>query len=220
MKKIIILLTILCLVLPGQALADDWTIRTFDAVMDSLPDNATGAISPENVRDAIISAISLAQDSSKTAISDSLALAVLRAAVRDSVCAVLSDTTAALRTEWLSNVSDSLFLALLKTDIKDTLDIYITSFAYSILDDIDEATFKATVNLEIGTDVQAQDDDLATLAGMTAWRIPYSNGSSVVTELTLGANGTFLESNGASAAPGFRVLADGDIPTTLSLIHI
>ena len=32
----------------------------------------------------------------------------------------------------------------------------LTSFARSILDDADEATFKATVNLEIGTDVLAQ----------------------------------------------------------------
>lgn len=56
------------------------------------------------------------------------------------------------------------------------------------------------------------DDDLLTLSAPTAWRLFYSNGSSVITELTLGANGTFLESNGASAAPAFRVLAAGDIP--------
>ena len=44
----------------------------------------------------------------------------------------------------------------------------ITSFAASILDDADEATFKATVNLEIGTDVQAYDADLDNLSGMQA----------------------------------------------------
>lgn len=43
----------------------------------------------------------------------------------------------------------------------------ITSFARSILDDPDEATFKATVNLEIGTDVQAWDADLDTWATVT-----------------------------------------------------
>lgn len=59
---------------------------------------------------------------------------------------------------------------------------------------------------------QTGDADLSTLAASTAWRIFYSNGSSVITELVLGANGTFLESNGASAAPAFRTLLAADIP--------
>lgn len=43
----------------------------------------------------------------------------------------------------------------------------LTAYGRSILDDADEATFKATVNLEIGTDVQAYDADLTTWAGIT-----------------------------------------------------
>jgi len=46
-------------------------------------------------------------------------------------------------------------------------EIACTAFARSILDDANEATFKATVNLEIGTDVQAYDADLTTWAGIT-----------------------------------------------------
>lgn len=42
----------------------------------------------------------------------------------------------------------------------------ISAFAKSFLDDSDEATFKATVNLEIGVDVQAWDADLDTIAGL------------------------------------------------------
>lgn len=49
----------------------------------------------------------------------------------------------------------------------DVEEISCTAFARSILDDTDEATFKATVNLEIGTDVQAYDADLTTWAGKT-----------------------------------------------------
>ena len=43
----------------------------------------------------------------------------------------------------------------------------LTAFGRSIIDDADEATFKATVNLEIGTDVQAYDADLSTYASIT-----------------------------------------------------
>jgi len=46
----------------------------------------------------------------------------------------------------------------------DVEEIACTAFARSILDDANEAAFKATVNLEIGTDVQAYDADLTTLA--------------------------------------------------------
>ena len=46
----------------------------------------------------------------------------------------------------------------------DTSDF--TAFARSILDDANEATFKATVNLEIGTDVQAWDTDLDDIAAL------------------------------------------------------
>ena len=46
----------------------------------------------------------------------------------------------------------------------------------------------------------------------TAWKMWYSNTDGDVTEITLGADGTFLESNGAAAAPDFRALEAGDIP--------
>jgi hypothetical protein len=43
----------------------------------------------------------------------------------------------------------------------------ISTFGASIIDDADEATFKATVNLEIGTDVQAYNANLNTISGLT-----------------------------------------------------
>lgn len=43
----------------------------------------------------------------------------------------------------------------------------LTAFARTILDDANEAAFKATVNLEIGTDVQAWDTHLDDIAALT-----------------------------------------------------
>jgi hypothetical protein len=66
-----------------------------------------------------------------------------------------------------------------------------TAFGRSILDDADEATFKATVNLEIGTDVQAYDAELAALAGLTsaADKLPYFTGSGTAALATFTAFG-------------------------------
>lgn len=68
-----------------------------------------------------------------------------------------------------------------------------TTFARSILDDADEATFKATVNLEIGTDVQAYDADLTTLGGLskTKGNLIVASGAAWAAE-AVGTNGYFL----------------------------
>ena len=50
----------------------------------------------------------------------------------------------------------------------DIEEIACTLFARSIIDDADEATFKATVNLEAGVDVQAYDAELAAIAGLVS----------------------------------------------------
>ena len=54
--------------------------------------------------------------------------------------------------------------------------------------------------------------DLTQFVDQTAWRVFYSNTDGDVTELALGADGTFLKSNGASSAPTFAVPAgSGDV---------
>lgn len=53
---------------------------------------------------------------------------------------------------------------------------------------------------------------LADFDYQTAWRVFYSNTDGDVTELALGADGTYLKSNGAAAAPTFEAPAgSGDI---------
>ena len=49
----------------------------------------------------------------------------------------------------------------------------------------------------------ALDNDLQTLAGPTAHRLFYSNGSQAITELAYGSDGQYLKSNGASSAPSW-----------------
>jgi hypothetical protein len=43
------------------------------------------------------------------------------------------------------------------------------------------------------------------------WKVFYSNGSGVFTELALGASGTVLQSNGASSAPSFATPSSGGV---------
>lgn len=50
---------------------------------------------------------------------------------------------------------------------------------------------------------QGLDADLTTLSAPTAWRMFYSNGTSVVTQIALGTAGQVLASTGATSAPGF-----------------
>lgn len=54
--------------------------------------------------------------------------------------------------------------------------------------------------------------NLTQFVNQTAWRVFYSNGDGDVVELALGADGTFLKSNGATSAPSFAVPAgSGDV---------
>lgn len=51
----------------------------------------------------------------------------------------------------------------------------------------------------------------------TAWRVIYTNGTGVTTELALGGSGTYLKSNGATSAPTWDTPAGGGSDTALVL---
>src|SRR3990167_9819299 len=54
--------------------------------------------------------------------------------------------------------------------------------------------------------------NLTEFVSQTAWRVFYSDSLGDVIELALGADGTFLKSNGASSAPTFATPAgSGDV---------
>ena len=95
----------------------------------------------------------------------------------------------------------------------------ISTFGASLIDDAAASNARTTLGLgsaavaatgDFATAAQGALADSATQPGDswttldgTAWRVAYTNAEGDVTELALGADGTFLKSNGASAAPSF-----------------
>lgn len=65
-------------------------------------------------------------------------------------------------------------------------------------------TSTALPNMVVGTNIQAWDADLDTLAALGNWKIAYTNGSGAQTALTVGADGLIFSGNGVTAAPSFR----------------
>lgn len=84
-----------------------------------------------------------------------------------------------------------------------------------------------SVNGEQITDDTIDDDSIdfsdITLADFdyeTADKMFHSNNAGDVTEITLGADGTFLESNGATSAPAFRAVTAADLSDTATVGNI
>lgn len=77
---------------------------------------------------------------------------------------------------------------------------------------IEDADLPATIarDSELHARLHAITDVLDHSA--TNWRLFYSDGSGHVVELALGADGTFLQSGGATTLPEFAALVAGDIP--------
>ena len=111
------------------------------------------------------------------------------------------------------------FTALVAGDIPDV------SATYLILADTTEFRTFSDLKYEVQLDNEAglyavlsdvtqfvEIDDNLTLLNGTNWRVFYTDGSSNVTELALGADGTFLQSGGAAVLPEFTALVAGDIP--------
>lgn len=121
------------------------------------------------------------------------------AAVRATIEAQASDATLTS----LSALGTAADRIAYTTGIDTWAEAALTSFARSILDDADEAAFKATVNLEIGVDVQAYDAELAALAGLAsaADKLPYFTGpgAAALADLTAFAR-TLLDDANAGAA--------------------
>lgn len=107
-----------------------------------------------------------------------------------------------------------------------------SGISYNDLDDLPTLGTAAAADIGTGstnvaagdhTHTQLHDRSHAITASdhtATAWRVFYSNGSGVVTELALGASGTVLTSGGASAAPSFTALAASATTDTTNASNI
>jgi len=86
----------------------------------------------------------------------------------------------------------------------------LAAYGRSLAAAADEAAFKAAVNLEIGTDVQAYHANLAGIAGIAFAQgdILYYDGANIV-KLAAGTSGQFLKTQGAGANPVWDAPAGG-----------
>lgn len=91
-----------------------------------------------------------------------------------------------------------------------------SSFGRTLVDDADASTARATLGVVIGTDVQAQDAELAAIAGLTsaADRVPYFTGSGTAALGTFTSFGRSLVDD-ANAAAGLTTLGVSAFAQTL-----
>lgn len=82
------------------------------------------------------------------------------------------------------------------TGVDTAAETPLTAFARSILDDASEAAFKATVNLEIGVDVQAWDADLDALAALAGTGIAVRSAANTWVQRSITAGTAIVVTNG------------------------
>lgn len=90
------------------------------------------------------------------------------------------------------------------------------AYAPTILNTANEAGFKQAVNLEIGTDVQAYDALLNSMAGLSvvAGDLIYGSGADTASRLAKGTAGQVLTMNAGATAPEWAAAAGGGLKST------
>jgi len=189
----------------GTVTNGKWCVGDADAMVQCTEDAPAGSGDVTDVGDCTGGACLDGTSDGGTYISFYDAQGATKFQVGDNTGAITLTLPVATGTLFLNNVSatDKL-LGRVSAGAGSIEEVTMTDFAQSILDDANEAAFKATVNLEIGTDVQAYDADLTTYAGIT----PSAN---VQTMLGSANNAAILSNIGAQATVTEGSLADSVI---------
>lgn len=122
---------------------------------------------------------------------------------------------AELDSEKLSTADAASTYQPLDADLTSIAALTTAAYGRGLLETTSEANFKATVNLEIGTDVQAYDAELAAIAGLTsaADRLPYFTGSGTAALATYTAFARTLDDDADAATARTTLgLGTGDSP--------
>jgi len=190
MKKIILFLIIMASVLFGQSYVtipdkttgSQLTAAEFNQILDAIKD---GTLSIKTASITIgstnYSAIMI-----PTAFDDSLSNSHSDEIIYDLVATFLSGNT-------------QTGITITSEDGDNTFDFVVSVADAQVANDITLTNITQITNRAI-----------TNLSG-TAWRVFYTNGSGVVTELALGADGTYLRSNGATSAPTFDTPSAGGV---------
>jgi hypothetical protein len=141
------------------------------------------------------------------------------------ISGVISNGTSSLdpTLQAIANITSSADRYIYFTGVDTVTTGTVTSFARTLLDDADNSTARTTLGLTIGTNVQAYDATLATIAGLTTAADRYIYFTGVDTAVT-GTITTFGRSliDDASNANARTTLGLGDIATqnsgTVSLV--
>lgn len=109
-------------------------------------------------------------------------------------------STVGTLTELYTSLTDAVTAAEAAAAVVEGFPETIGTLGRSLIEVENEATFKALVNLEPGTDVQAYDADLAAIAGASwAQGDLITRGAAALQRLAAGTAGKFLMSNGTGA---------------------
>lgn len=193
--------------------ANNYTHPNHSGDVTSVADGATtianGAVSLAKMANLAANTI-IGRVTASTGVPEALTAANVRTIINVEDGADVTDTTNVTAAGALMDSEVDADLKTLSLPANTT----ISAFGASIIDDANEATFKATVNLEIGTDVQAYDADLDAVAGLSSNGLVARTGAGTASVRTITGTSNEVSVANGDGASGNPTLS---LPATIDL---